>query len=193
LAMRADPPDKPQCPRKARTVSKIDPALRAAIRSAVAGESSWPLVMVGPAGTGKTCAALCLVDHAHGRYWTAGELCETLIRSQQGRLDWYNSGHGGKHHPEDVWGWVAGASVVALDEVGTRSVSDFAYETVKRVLDEREGKPLAVVSNLTLEALARLYDDRVSSRLAAGTVVEVAGRDRRLPVPANNGVAAHAP
>ncbi len=151
----------------------------------VTGRSPWPLVMTGSAGTGKTCAALCLVDYAHGRYWTAADLCDLLVRAQQGRLEWSNCGYGGTHWPEHVWGWVAGASVLALDEIGTRTVSDFAYETVKRVIDEREGKPLVVVSNLTLEALARVYDDRVVSRLAAGTVVEMAGRDRRVPVTAN--------
>lgn len=161
-------------------MGKIDHGLRTTIRRLVCGELPWPLVLIGPAGTGKTCAALCLVDHAHGRYWTAGDLCGLLIRAQDGRYEWSNGGYGGKWHPEDVWGWIATAPLVALDEIGTRAVSDFAYETVKRVIDEREGKPLVVISNADLAALGRLYDDRIVSRLAAGTVVELAGDDRRL-------------
>jgi DNA polymerase III delta prime subunit len=158
----------------------------------VSGESPWPLVLSGPAGTGKTCAALCLLDYAGGRYWTAGGLCDVLIRAQAGRLQWSNGGYGGTHWPEDVWKWVAGAPLVVVDEIGSRSPSDFAYETVKRVLDEREGRPLVVISNLTLESLTRLYDDRVASRLAGGTVVEVGGSDRRLSVAGTNGEASHA-
>ena len=179
--LRLDPAGaKPDAPAKARNPKLIDPPLRTAIRSAVSGESAWPLVLTGTAGTGKTCAALCLLDYAGGRYWTAASLCDVLIRAQAGRLLWNNGGYGGTHWPEDVWGWVGKAPLVVLDEIGARSPSDFAYETIKRVLDEREGKPLVVISNLTLEALAKLYDDRVSSRLAAGTVIEVAGPDRRV-------------
>jgi hypothetical protein len=121
---------------------------------------------------------LCLLDYAGGRYWTAAGLCDTLIRAQSGRLQWSNGGYGGTHWPEDVWKSVGAAPLVVLDEIGSRTPSDFAYETVKRVLDEREGRPLVVVSNLALEAITRLYDDRVASRLAAGTVVEVVGGSR---------------
>ena len=149
----------------------------------MAGESAWPLAVCGPPGTGKTCAALCLCDHCDGdsRYWTAAGLCELLVMSQSGRLEWSREGYGGTVWPETVWRWVAGAALVVLDEVGCRDrVSDFAYETVKRVIDDRYGKPLVVLSNHTLDVVARLYDDRIADRLAEGTVIVLQGESRRL-------------
>ena len=59
-------------------------------------------------------------------------------------------------------------------------VSDYGYGSVKRLIDQREGKPLLVLSNLGIDAVSRLYDDRISSRLGGGTLVRVGNRDRRL-------------
>jgi len=84
--------------------------------------------------------------------------------------------------PATIWEAVDRVALVVLDEVGTRgTVSDWHYETVKRVLDTREGKPLLVAGNLSLDALAQVYDDRVASRLVGGSVVHIGGPDRRLP------------
>jgi DNA replication protein DnaC len=182
IRLRLDPePTATHLPRKPRRVNAIPEELRSKIRSLVSGESPWPLTILGPAGTGKTCAALCLLDHASGEYHAAGDLCDLLIRAQDGRLSWTREGHGSKIWPEDVWRTLERAALVVLDEIGTRErVSDFAYGVVKRVLDSREGRPLVCLSNLGMDRLAQVYDDRVASRLAAGTVVLLDGEDRRL-------------
>src|SRR5262249_54749715 len=162
-------------PHKNRTVEKIAPTIREAVRQTVSGEWPWPLVLCGPAGTGKTCAALCLLDHAGGGfYYTAQGLCEEVIRAQQGRL--FTPQTGRAVPPEELWRELGGCALVVLDELGARqAVSDFHYETVKRLLDEREGMPLVVISNLDPKQLLRVYDDRIVSRLAAGTVVRLEG------------------
>jgi chromosomal replication initiation ATPase DnaA len=36
------------------------------------------------------------------------------------------------------------------------------------------------ISNATPDEIARLFDDRIASRLVAGTAFEVAGPDRRV-------------
>lgn len=163
---------------KPRQVSLIPEALRRAIRRVVAAESPWPLVVLGPAGTGKSCAALCLLDHAGGFYYTAADLAAELIRAMQGRLA---TASGRSVWPEQLWSELASAALVVLDELGTRArVSDHAYECVKRLLDEREGRPLVCLGNLSLEQLSQVYDDRVCSRLAAGTLLWLDGDDRRL-------------
>lgn len=166
-----------------RSVEMIDAGLHATMRACCRGDSPWPLVLTGPAGTGKTCAALCLADYAEGRaeYYTTLGLCETVTRSQLGRLEWSNCGRGGTVWPEQFWSSIASAALVVLDELGCREkVSDHHYECVKRLIDDRHGRPLVVVSNIALQGIAVVYDDRIASRLAAGTVVNVAGRDRRL-------------
>jgi len=169
-------------PRQPRSVALIAPPLRQAIRECVAGAAPWPLFVGGPCGTGKTCAALALLDHVPGgQYHTAGGLCELLVRAQQGRLESYHEGRGGTVWPEHLWRGLAKAPLVVLDELGGRErVSDHHYDAVKRLLDERHGLPLVLLSNHDLAALARLYDDRIASRIGGGTVAALGGPDRRL-------------
>jgi DNA replication protein DnaC len=155
--------------------------LRTILRQLVAGEAPWPLVLHGPAGTGKTAASLCLLDYAGGEYWTVSGFCKLMIQSEQGRLEWSECGRGGVVWPEQLWNRVAAAPLVVLDELGCRDkVSDAHYENVKTVIDERKGKPFVAISNHPLSQLAAIYDDRVFSRLSEGTVVELAGADRRV-------------
>lgn len=162
---------------KARELGRIAPRLRLAIRSAVRGESPWPLVLSGRAGVGKTCAALCLLDHAGGLYFTAGGLADAAIQASKGTL---RTPGGGSVGPAALWAEIGSTALVVLDELGARErVSDWHYEQVKRLLDDREGKPLIVVTNLKLAEVTQLYDDRVASRLSAGTVVGVDGPDQR--------------
>lgn len=147
----------------------------------VSGKNPWPLFLYGPVGTGKTCAALCLLDWAGGEYWTVAGLCAMLIQCQQGRLEWSHEGRGGTIWPERFWRMVRQAPLVVLDELGCRgNVSDAHYEAVKTVVDERAGLPLVVLSNLSLEGVEKGYDDRIASRLALGTVIHLQGMDRRL-------------
>lgn len=168
-------------PHTDRSPGLIPEVLRREIRGCVNGDAPWPLVAVGSAGTGKTCAGLCLVDFAGGEYHTANGLCALLIQSQQGRLDYVFEGRGGTLWPEKLWQRIAGAALVVLDELGGRDrVSDHHYETVKTLVDIRHGKPLMVSSNLGLAEIEALYDDRIASRLSAGTVVRLDGKDRRL-------------
>lgn len=151
------------------------------INAVASGESPWPLVLIGKPGTGKTCAALCMLDYAGGQYYTVASLCSLLIQSQQGRLEWSHEGRGGTLWPEQFWTRLAREPLVVLDELGCRAqVSDAQYEAVKNVIEERHARPLVVISNLAVSDLARVYDDRIASRLAAGTVFEVEGEDRRL-------------
>src|SRR5438128_4554094 len=107
-------------PEKCRLLSQIPANIRAVIRSCLTNETPWPLVLSGSSGTGKTCAALCLLDFAGGRYWAAADLCDDLRRADAGRLSWSNLGHGGEHYPEHVWEWITKTPLMVLDELGCR-------------------------------------------------------------------------
>lgn len=179
-----------------RSIAEIAPGLRTTIRAMIAGESPWPLMLHGNAGTGKSCAMLCLLDYAGGEYHTVSGLCQMMNRAALGNYSVDETGtrsgviEGHKDYvhkrtvvlyPHQIWARIAKAPLIVLDEIGCRSnVSDAHYEAVKEMIDIRHRKPLAVLSNLSLEALGKLYDDRIVSRLSAGTVVELAGADRRL-------------
>lgn len=153
----------------------IPDAMRHGIADVANARKPWPLFMWGPCGTGKSCAALRLLDHCGGltHYWTVQGLCEHLIACDKGQIDT------GGVHPVTVsrrayWQELKDSQIVVLDELGTRrkEISDHHLETVKRVLDIREGKPLIVISNLRVRDLAEFYGDRIPSRCAAGTILD---------------------
>jgi DNA replication protein DnaC len=170
-------------PRRFRAVAEIDNSLRDKMRLLIAGTEPWPLFLYGPAGCGKTRAALCVIDLVGTSciYYTLPQFAELLIRSQQGRLEWSNEGRGGLLHPENLWAKISTAPLTVLDEIGCKErVSDHQYQIVKNFLDEREYKPAIFISNLAPEAVGKLFDDRVLSRLCAGTVFHLQGSDRRI-------------
>ena len=99
-----------------------------------------------------------------------------------GQLYWHGDSDGWQVFPEDFWrvGWQR-YDFTIMDDLGTQTkASDHEYETALTGLDMRHCKPLVVTTNVGLDEIARLFDDRVASRLAGGTVVEVVGDDQRL-------------
>lgn len=170
-------------PIKARTWNEIDQRLRATLVSLCKGGLAWPLFLHGEPGSGKSCAGLDLVDRCgNGIYVTMKHLCEGLIDAHQGRIAFEMSGV----TESFLWGDWGLANLCVLDEVGLRDkITDHHYETLLKALDSRidAGRPLIVISNLGVEEIANVYDGRIGSRLASGTVVQVSG-DRRLRKPA---------
>ena len=166
-----------RAPEKYRDVDQIDPGLRTVVQQLLRGDRPWPLFVHGQQGSGKSCAGLCLIDAAGGWFMTLPDLCSMLIAAGKGELQW-QAGH--KRTVKDIWSSWSAANVVVLDEVGTRqTVSDFQYETFRRAIDEREGKPAVFIANVDLSAIGRLFDARIASRLSAGTIVQTEG-DRRM-------------
>ncbi len=165
-----------------RSLGQIPDHARKAIRSCLAGDSDWPLFLHGPAGTGKTCAALCILDHSGGEYFTVTDLCEKLNQSAMGRLEWNREGRGGVIWPDAFRRiYLDQPPLLVLDELGLRdTVSDAHYESVYRAVELRARRPFVAISNHPLERLEKIYDARTVSRLGAGTVVEFSGIDRRL-------------
>lgn len=168
---------------KYRTRDETPEDIVAAMRAVALGKQPWPLFAWGPAGVGKTCAALVLLDYtaAPNYYWTVEGLCEHLIACDKGQIDT------GGIHPVTVsrrefWKTLGRSELVVLDELGTRTnVTDHHAEAVKRVFDIREGKPLVVISNLRASDLEAVYGDRIVSRAAAGTIIDWSHyADRRL-------------
>lgn len=145
-------------------------------------QSPWPLLLYGDAGTGKTCAALHLIDRAKCAvaYRVYSDLCESARAAMMGELFEHGSHGSYRVTVEDVWrGWDA-AGLAVLDEIGTRNkVTDHQYEVLKRAIDKREGRPTVLISNLSPKRIAELCDDRIASRCCAGTVVWVDGDDMR--------------
>lgn len=165
-------------PHRERSKALIVAWVQDSIRNVVSGKAWWPLVMIGTTGSGKTRAALCLADVAGASaYAEFSTLCDWARMAQAGTLQ-YSTGH--PKSSVELWREWENANLGILDELGIRArASDFQYETLKRAIDAREEKPAIYISNLSLEELAQVYDDRIVSRLGCGTVLMMTG-DRRI-------------
>lgn len=173
-------PESSFLPGKSRSASQVTAIIIDAFDALCAGTRPWPCFLHGPPGTGKTCAALCLLDRVVGKeksYYTVRELCSTLIKADRGELF---SSTGYEIHRSKILEKIQRAGFAVLDEIGMRSgVTDHHYEAVAEWLDGRGDKPSIVISNLGLDEIQRLYDDRIADRLSAGTVIAVSGESRR--------------
>lgn len=172
---------------KRREIAAVDETLKTVLRRLVSGLAEWPLFLHGPPGTGKTCAALALCDHLwewQVRYETANDLASNYIQTfgTSQVFDWSKFGvYRDEADQLSSPSGKRGALLVVLDELATRErVTDTHYEVVQRVIDKREGLPLILISNVDIKGIAAVYDARIASRCEAGTVVELAGDDRRV-------------
>jgi DNA replication protein DnaC len=161
-----------------RSPTIVSEPARSVIRDVCTGVKPWPLTLWGGVGSGKSCAALCVLDRCifSRRYYTVSEFCERARLADRGELEGMSI--------TGFWDYWRNADITCLDELGSRSnrekVSDHHYDTVKRAIDTRHRQPAIWISNLSLEELAQVYDDRIASRLSEGTVVAMNGKDRRL-------------
>ena len=134
------------------------------------------LFVVGPAGTGKTHLACAIVRWRweHGRraiFQRAAEFFATIRES-------YDQSTSERAVMEPL----LTASMLVLDDLGSGSMSDHERRFALELLDRRGNSllPTVVTSNWSLSEISERMDDRIASRLAAFTSIELRGRDRRV-------------
>jgi DNA replication protein DnaC len=164
-------------------MDKIPSSLLPVLGELIEGRSPWPLYLYGGVGAGKTCAGLLLCDHVTDAMYETCEGFEGMMReAATGRAEWYREGVGGLVSEGQLWGLYRRYPLVVLDEIGLREkASDFQYRVLKRLIEERTGMPLVLISNLSLDGLRQIYDERMVSRITCGTVVRLDGPDQRDP------------
>lgn len=148
-----------------RDPARVDHVVWAAFKGLCEGRFRWPLFIHGGTGTGKTIAAICMVDSLYGCMWTdLDSLCELLVT------------HGSWRHIEE-------SEAAVLDEIGGRdNVTPVDADAVKKFLDIREchcNRVGIYVSNHSPDAIRNLYGKRIASRLLCGVVAESIGIDQR--------------
>lgn len=133
----------------------------------------------GEPGTGKTYAAACAVRKAvlggtNAKLVTTKQLLDD-IRAE------YDGGQRGVLQRAERY------RLLALDDLGAERPTEWAIETLTRLIDTRvaEGLPTIVTSNYRIGEIRDLWGGmagkRIASRLAgACRSIEVNGRDRRL-------------
>ncbi len=151
-----------------RNLASVDAGLLAMLRKLVAGQAEWPLYLYGAPGRGKTSAALALADVVEtASYATCEGLADATMADEAGTL----------------WARIQTKHLAILDELGARErVTDLGYSVVKRFCDLREqfaGRVAIYIGNVQPEAIPRIYDDRIASRVLCGICYHLDGGDRR--------------
>jgi len=170
-------------PAKRRDHDLISEVVQKTIRDLIHGRRPWPLLLQGGAGSGKTCAAMVLVDRSGASiYVKMIDLSTAISDAQFGRIPFLKYGGQRTRSEAELWeGWIA-CNVAVLDEIGSREkVSGHAYDVLLEAVNLRidAERPLVVITNLNQKALAAVYDDRLASRLNSGTILELSGDRRR--------------
>lgn len=138
----------------------------------------------GEPGTGKTWAAACAV-----RLWVEDEgrltgVPDVRLVTAKRLLDEIRDGFGGDDRSLES---AERVGLLALDDLGAERPTEWAIETLTRLLDTRTARclPTVVTSNYRIGQLRDLWGGmagkRMASRLAgACEAIEVSGPDRRL-------------
>lgn len=157
----------------------IPQQLKSAIRACADGERPWPLFLHGGVGTGKSYAAALAWRFFGGWIGTLGDWAELVLSAKRETLRWTG---GARVWEPELWDHWRKLPLVIVDELGTRKPSDAAYDTLAQMLNVRANRPAIWISNLDSGAMldGGIYDDRIVSRLEAGTVVKLSGPDRRI-------------
>lgn len=152
-----------------RNADKVASVL-AAICAAGNPSPRFPIYVSGDVGTGKTGFAAVMYRIASRPIWRRAD--SFLLDLSMGRSDDTYRSELRK---------VADASLLVLDDLGIRKPSEGMFHLLFDVLELRKTKPTIITSNKTIDELSDHYTDgRIYSRLAAGTVMQMSGRDRRI-------------
>lgn len=179
----------------------VTPSQREALEAAraVAAGQLRNLVLIGPAGVGKTHLAAAIVTDLHGRAmaaWHVDAEGDEPVRRLPDRPLWANVADlmvrmrleiGRPRDDRDASALAielaSHRGYVVLDDLGRENTSDWTGETIYSLVNARYEAilPTIVTSNLTAEQLATGPYWPAISRLAQdGRLVKVEGPDHRL-------------
>ena len=126
------------------------------------------LVILGGTGIGKTAAGAWASTRYGGGTYTKSRQLTIAHRSMFGEN-------------EAAWRNMCRAGFAFLDDIGRES-DEHSIAAIEDFVDERQGRPTIITSNLTRADLLGRYGARVASRLAESGVIQwVKDRDRRQP------------
>lgn len=156
------------------------PAVRGAVASLLASpERSRGLLVTGKPGRGKTrlLAAICGVYLAQGK-----RVRFYIARRLFGRL-WATYSDGAEESEDKVIAELTSCDFLAIDDLGHEGkASDGVLGALHEIVTARHGnfRPTAISTNLSLDEIARRYDESIASRVGAWLPLLMGGSDRRL-------------
>jgi DNA replication protein DnaC len=138
------------------------------------------LFIAGPCGTGKTHLGSAIVRH----FITKGVgiklvRCADFYRDVRQMFKSESQGE-----ESAVMSPLEKARYLILDDLGAGSLSDCERRYTLELLDVRLNRmrPTIVTSNWSLQEISERMDDRIASRLAGFAALELAGKDKRVPL-----------
>lgn len=132
-------------------------------------------MMFGPSGTGKTYASCAIIQE----YRQRGDSCRFVSCGQLYQWWLEEVREGGIKHLQvklDV-------ELLVLDDFGTRAPSEAFLDFLLLLVNERSTKirvGTIVSTNLNSEEIADDFDQRISSRICSGKIIQFGGADHRL-------------
>lgn len=141
--------------------------------------------ITGPCGRGKTHLAVGLLN-----FWFAGQYA--LQRAEQPRARYLSmtdfffrlrnsfSDSSSSEDMQNIVDRYVSCGLLLIDDLGAQKNTEWSREVLYLLIDRRyrEMKPTIVTSNLSLEQISELIDDRIASRLAEmGPVIRLEGGD----------------
>lgn len=135
---------------------------------AVFEDKRFPLYIHGSTGVGKSSiAALVYSKINRACMWRRADAFLIDVATQ--RADGW----------EALQEKIRNTPCLFMDDLGLRPPTESMFHALFDIMELRAGKPFVICSNKTLSQLAALYDDRIISRLSAGTQLLIEGEDRR--------------
>ena len=154
-----------------------DCVLSPALESIFESNPDWQsLLMIGPAGTGKTTQMFALADMKSGVTMHSDELkdwVKIISECMDISRHWKNY--------EALSEWIEWHGILCVDDIGYAKPTEWCRDAVYAIATERRKHGLQTIwsTNLNLEQLAEAYSPAIASRLQGGEVLDTAGEDKR--------------
>lgn len=145
---------------------------------------SWPIYLKGQPGRGKSFVAAA----AFRRWKTSPAIWMSFVDfadrsmrvAKDGEMGMYIFGNFCEFSRESWWRRFGNASLVVIDEIGSGMTHEWRNECFWNLLEARRKQPLIMTGNLRLDELADKFDERIESRINAGSIISFEGEDMRL-------------
>lgn len=137
------------------------------------------LMLSGPAGSGKTHAAVEILEEyakTSTSQYRGSYLAYLSMVTLEDMLDEALKEYRRIDSAIEGMRW---RSIVVLDDFGTERKTEFMEKAIWKILEERFDKPTVITTNLSRPEILEKYGTRISSRLQAFKNVKFTGPDLR--------------
>lgn len=152
-------------------------------------QSGWPLYLFGSPGHGKTCFA-ALVYASVGGYGESGSMwygCRKVLgqlavsRSNQDAMveEFCRDGSFQQVDYWTAWNRIRSIGLAVFDDLGATPLTETQSGMLCEILDARTGMPTIITGNLGKQAMSKIADGRLVSRVFSGTPIEFIAQDHR--------------